>query len=39
MATGHEDYAGYVQLWGAYDDEPKQVAFDEYGNPVIVWVD
>jgi len=39
VASGHEDFGGYVQLWGDYDGTPTQVGFDVDGNPVIVWID
>lgn len=39
MASGHGDFAGFVQLYGEWLDSPKQVAFGPTGDVQIVWVD
>jgi len=39
MASGHEDFAGYVGIYGEYLGTPVQVALTSDGDAVIVWVD
>lgn len=39
MASGHEDFTGYVQIFGEYDGQPVQVALTSTGDAEIVWVD
>jgi len=39
MATGHEDFMGYVEIFGEYLGAPVQVALTSDGDAVIVWVD